>query len=249
MPLLPRDRFAPVFAGLAGRRIGLVDGVGNPGDRLIDQATRQLLIHFGLDWRTINPLADPPELVRDTCDVLLLFGGGSMGADHVPSRAIRAAAAGLDLPCIVLPQSFHAPEPGPWQRVFVRERASLRHCPGGTLAPELALGYDFPAAAAPSAGRVVALRRFGRSCFPGYAKVDPVDWCYTAEDYLAWAGRYEHVVTDRLHLAIVALGLGRRATLLPLAWPKNRSLWETWLADLGCEWADQPPPFFQQEAP
>ncbi|NUQ61887.1 MAG: polysaccharide pyruvyl transferase family protein [Pirellulales bacterium] len=238
MRLLSMDRFALIFDGLREKRVGVVDGFGNPGDRLLDAAARQLLDAFGIRHVTVNPFADAPGTYP--ADVLLLAGGGSMGGPR-QCVLIRQRALEHGLPCIVLPQSFHAPEEcAAYEKVYVRERASLNLWPPGILGPDLALGYDFPAMPAPRFDRGVFLRADGHAMFADRGAVDPAAFCYTPQDYFAFVAAYRHIVTDRLHLAIVALGLGRKATLLPVAYHKNRSMWETWLKDLGCTWSDRP---------
>lgn len=44
-------------------------------------------------------------------------------------------------------------------------------------------------------------------------------------------------MTDRLHFAIAGLHAGRDVTLLANDYHKNKSMHETWLADLGCRFA------------
>ncbi len=236
MRLLPLTHFAPLFTPLLGRRCGLVDGHGNVGDHLIYLATRQLLDAFGVEW-----IAQRPE-DRDPVDVLLLFGGGNLGSRYPKELEIRRQALQRGLPAIVLPQSLMGPEPGPFERVYVRERASLRYCPEGILAPELALGYDHatPVAAPHEAFGLFLRADEERRIPPVPGASDPTCLCKTPAAYLALAARYAHIVTDRLHFAICGLIQRRRVTLLPNSYHKNRSLWETWLRDLGCEWADHP---------
>lgn len=240
MRLLPLSTFDPIFAPLRGLRVGVVDGHGNVGDQLIYLATRQLLDTFGVDWITQTP---------DDCDrvdKLLLFGGGNLGSRYERELEIRRRtvenAVRRGVPLIVLPQSLMSPEPGPFERVYVRERESLKLCPEGVLAPELALGYDYePSSADPSEAVGFFLRQDGERhvrTLPGTQ--DPARLCPTPADYLALAGRYAHIVTDRLHFAICGLLNRRRVTLLPNSYHKNRSIWESWLSDLGCKWADDP---------
>lgn len=242
-PLISLDRFAPVFEPYRGRKIGLVDGEGNVGDRLLYAATRQLMRHFGMKWVTFHPFYDRAE--DFDLDCLLLFAGGSMGSDFDPARRIRLAARQTGLPCTILPQSFVSDDEShlPWERMFVRERASMPFAPGAELVPDVALGFDFPEMPPPKKRRAVCLRRNGHAAFSDERyprKCDPADFCYSPWQYMEWASQYRHIITDRLHLAIVSLGLGRRTTLLPVTYHKNRSMWETWLKDLGCEWADRP---------
>ncbi|MFV0445324.1 MAG: polysaccharide pyruvyl transferase family protein [Planctomycetaceae bacterium] len=240
MRLLPLSAFDAIFFPLRDQRVGVVDGFGNVGDRLIYAATRQLLDAFGIEWVTLSP-GDPL-----TVDTVVLFGGGNMGSRYkrefeVRRRAVKDAAA-RGIPIVVLPQSWMSPEPGPFARAYVRERASLQHCPNGILAPDLALGYDYEARTTdPTVERGLFLRRDAeRKVAFQDGEQDPARICRTPAKYLALAGRYSHIITDRLHFAICGLLNRRRVTLLPNSYHKNRSLWETWLADLGCERADDP---------
>jgi exopolysaccharide biosynthesis predicted pyruvyltransferase EpsI len=52
------------------------------------------------------------------------------------------------------------------------------------------------------------------------------------------ATQYKRIITDRLHFAISGLILGRETTILPNSYHKNRSMYETWLRDLGCNFAE-----------
>lgn len=250
MSLLPTGSFDQVFSPLRGKRVALIDGYGNLGDQLIYRATRQLLDAFGVAWHAASPRRRWPDLscidevlAAPDVELVLLFGGGNMGSPYVASRRIRQyaldRATRLKLPCIVLPQSFMAPEPGTFERVYVRERHSLRHCPEGILAPDLALGLDIePPNVECTASRGIFLRRDREAFVQGDSDGDPAARCGTVEDYLRLAARHHHVITDRLHFAICALLCGCQTTLLPGSYHKNRGMWEAWLADLGCNWAD-----------
>lgn len=237
MRLLPLNLFDPVFQPLLGKRVGVVDGIGNVGDFLLYTATRQLLRTYGVEFTTVNLAAgDVPSGV----DCLLLFAGGNMG--YPPCTAIRRQAFETGLPLYQLPQSWILYEQWPFEKVFVREAASQQIYPLATLAPDLALGYDFPEPQ-PNSHTIplgVFCRNNGHAMFAGQGSGDPVDVCHSVEDYCQFAAKYKHVVTDRLHFAITAMGMGCSTTLLPVAYHKNRSMWETWLRDLGCEWQDQP---------
>lgn len=242
MRLLDLSYYEPIFVPLQGMRVGLVYGHGNIGDQLIYAATRQLLDAFEIDWIVQKP-GD-----RDPVDKLLLSGGGSMGSWYVRELWIRKRMLSRGLPTIVLPQSFMRAERGPYERVYVREYESQRLCPQGVLAPDLALGYDYePPTEAPRHPRGLFIRtdREGqwsvRAMFSRkQVQQDPLVGCRTYQEYLSLAGQYGHVITDRLHFAICGLLNRRRVTLLPGNWHKNRGLWELWLSQLGCEWADSP---------
>lgn len=236
--LLSLDRFASIFEPLIGQRVGVVDGIGNIGDVLLYAATRQLLDAFGVEHATFNPWAG--EHHRDRFNKLLLFAGGSIG--YAPCTAIRRAAIETGIPCWVLPQSVLLFEEQPWERIFLRDSVSLGLMARGELAPDLALGFDFPPPPPPGA-RVphgLFLRRHGHALFAAAGGIDPAEICHTVVDYCQLAARYQCITTDRLHFAITALGMGCQVNLLPVAYHKNRAIWEVWLRDLGCQWQDAP---------
>jgi hypothetical protein len=230
--LLPPEAFAAVFAPFAGRRVGLVTPRGNTGDTMIHAATVQLLDHFGVAWTRFDP--DAPEDV----DELAFGGGGNMGDLHPGNAALRARCMTLGLPMTILPQSFVSRDDLGWKRVWVRERISLRHCRRASLAPDLALGFDYTARAAVEQPTGVFLRADVESAVrrPAGAR-DPVAECATPAEYVELAARHGHVVTDRLHFAIAGLIAGRQVTLLPNSYHKNRGMYDAWLADLGSHWA------------
>lgn len=247
MPLLPVSSFAPVFEPLRGRRVGYVRTPGNVGDGLIEAAAFQMLRHFGVDFVVTRPRA------RRGVDEWVLPGGGSMGSFYAVNQQVRRRVVDTGRPVSVLPQSFVTPEHFTYTRVFVRERASLRLRPDAVLAPDLALGFEIPPLwrlalgldarwrREPDLGEGVWLRRDGEGLFRDARSAgDPAARCRTPFGYLRLAARHTHVVTDRLHFAIAALLCGRRATLLPNNYFKNRSMYETWLRDLGCGWRDAP---------
>jgi exopolysaccharide biosynthesis predicted pyruvyltransferase EpsI len=41
-----------------------------------------------------------------------------------------------------------------------------------------------------------------------------------------------------LHFAIVGLAYGRDVYIAPGAYHKNRSMYDTWLSELGCKWIE-----------
>ena len=235
VPLLPAEAFAPVFEPLRGLRVAYARMPGNVGDRLIDLAAFGLLRAFAVDF----VIAEPPA--RPAVDGWVIAGGGNMGDLYAAPRRVREQVLAQGLPVTVLPQSFYSPEPLPYARVFVRERDSLRHCPAGVLAPDLALGLGCRFEGPPDRGEALWLRRDCEGLFKDRPSAgDPVACCARPLDYLQLAGRHAHVITDRLHFAIAALLCGRAATLLPNAYHKNRGMFDTWLRDLGCRWRDAP---------
>jgi exopolysaccharide biosynthesis predicted pyruvyltransferase EpsI len=231
--LLGAAAFAPVMAGLLGRRVGYVRPHGHVGDALIETAMVQLFAEFGVDWAPLD--LDAPFDV----DTVVFGGGGSMGKRSPQNHALRTRALALGVPVVVLPQSFTDREDRPFTQVFVRERASLGLCPTATLAPDLALGLACPAPPPPVQDLGIFLRRdqerTGRRL---RLARDPAVLCQRPEELLTLVARYRRIITDRLHCAIAGLHAGRDVTLLPNNYHKNRSMHETWLAGLGCRFAE-----------
>jgi len=230
--LLPPAAFAHVLQPLLGRQVGYVRPEGNVGDRLIELAMVQLFADYGVRWRPFTP--GQPGGDRGL-DLLAFGGGGNMGGRYANNFALRTRALATGLPVVILPQSFTSPEDRDFARVFVRERASLALRPDGILAPDLALGLAVPQPPRPDRDLGIFLRRdqerIGRK--PLFAR-DPVRMFHDPIAYVAFAARHRRLVTDRLHFAIAGLQAGRDVTLVANDYHKNRSMHETWLADLGC---------------
>lgn len=231
--------FADVCEPLVGRRVGYVRPEGNVGDHLIELAMAQLFATYGIRWSLVSCQAGPRGLAG--IDVLVFGGGGNMGTRYTGNHELRGRALATGLPLVILPQSFTTPEDRPFHRVYVRERVSLGLRPDGILAPDLALGLEWPEAPRPTHELGVYLRRDqergGRK--PLLAR-DPVRLARTPAEYLALAARHRRIVTDRLHFAVAGLHAGREVTLVANDYHKNRSMHETWLSDLGCRFAASP---------
>lgn len=234
MRLIPIENFDIIFKPLIGLKVGVVDGPGNVGDILLQLSTRQLLDTYQISHQTVNPLAETISIGK--FDKLLLFGGGNMG--YSPAVAIRRAAVNSGIPCIVLPQSVILFEEQQFEEIYLREQTSLSLSPRGKLAPDLALGFDFPDnLPLPHIEHGLFLRRYGHAKFSGIA-ADPAEICNTPEEYWNLARLYKSITTDRLHFAICAIAMGCNVTLLPVDYHKNKSMWEHCLKSLGCGWSD-----------
>jgi hypothetical protein len=239
--LLSPEDFAHVCEPLVGKKVGYVRPVGNVGDHLIELAMTQLFATYGIGWSLVN-LDDGPR-TSDGLDVLVFGGGGNMGTRYEGNYDLRSRALATGLPVVILPQSFTTAEDRPFARVYVRERGSLAYCPTGILAPDLApdlaLGLAWPEPSRADRELGVYLRRDqergGRK--PLFAR-DPVRLAATPADYLVFAARHRRIITDRLHFAVAGLHAGRDVTLVANDYHKNRSMHETWLADLGCQFAE-----------
>ena len=263
MRLLALDYWTDLFAALRGKRLGYVRGeLGNVGDTLQERALYELVQHFGLDCTWLGPVVEGREpwdweledgrwdgTLRTEVDELLCFGGGNMGIKG-GSRRIRAKAARLGLPITILPNSWRASESVPHcVRYCAREHGSLLFRSDADVFPDLALSLDWNNDVAnlrPRKPIGVFLRRDKEARFadalpgvnqgPPFALVGKRD----VSGYVALAARYQIIVTDALHFSICGIACDRKVYLLPGTYHKNRSMYESWLRDLGCWWAASP---------
>ena len=159
MRLIDLSQFEPIFEPLSGLTVGIVDGVGNIGDQLLYLAARQLCNEFNVEHFTVNALAEDPI---PRCDKLLLFGGGNIG--YPPAVAIRRKAFESGIPCWLLPQSVIRREDLKCEKMFFRESVSRDIISSGEIAPDLALGFDFPEPKMSKSDSQIFLRRKGGSC-------------------------------------------------------------------------------------
>lgn len=245
--LLPLDEFAPVFGPFRGRRIGFLRMYGNAGDRLLDAATHRLFVAYGIDYldltwhKTSADMADTDDDLVDQVDEIVVAGGGNLGGLYPRCLLLRQHYLGFGKPVTILPQSITTPgeDLSRYKRVFLRERASLSQYPGGSLAPDLALGFTSPPTSHNRGFPLGVFVRAGKEALFADSPLslgDPAQCCSAYADYFALAGRFEKLITDRLHFAIAAMLVGTQVELLPVTYHKNRSMHETWLRDLGCGW-------------
>lgn len=256
--LLPLSAFDEIFLPLKGSTVMVTEGCGvNPGDLLIYRATEQMLNEHGIAWKKL-----PVEQMSGQVDHVLLFGGGNLQSPYKNECTIRnklvIRARQLGIPTTLLPQSTFqevSMQGCVADRAFVRERESLKLYPGAMLAPDLVLGAVFGDPPAPSepVGHVFRndLEGLARKSNYGYRlPPDPVR-VSNVSVYLKMCASYEAIYTDRLHVAITGLALGRKVTLVQNAYHKNKSMYDTWLQRLGCEWmgaADYVTKFLKKKA-
>jgi len=68
--------------------------------------------------------------------------------------------------------------------------------------------------------------------------IDPTLFCRSFEHWVMIHAEAKHVITNRLHSAIVSCLLGKKVTLLPNSYHKNRAVWEYSLSGLGVNWQE-----------
>jgi exopolysaccharide biosynthesis predicted pyruvyltransferase EpsI len=245
LPLLKKDEFALLFEPLQGKRVGFVQLNGNAGDNLIHAATLHLFRSFEINAHEIKSDRLDDKSIADRFDEIVISGGANIGSLYPQCVAQRQAVLAHDLPTTIFPQSFTSEDEdiSSYKQVYVREKTSLKIDPSLILAPDLALGYeDVNTVMTPEFETGLFLREdVERKVADDRSSIcDPASICWQPTDYLNLASQFAHIYTDRLHFAIAALITGRQATLLPNTYYKNRAMYDTWLADLGCHWLDDP---------
>lgn len=213
---------------------------GNVGDDLIHAATMQLFRRSGITLT--NDLEEAEQVI--------LCGGGNVGIweNCAESRLkIYQHCEAKGVPVILYPQSVGGTGeviPEIVKHRFVREWDSIPLLPGSRLMPDLALAYHVPKDYGKAVhDRGLFTRNDPEGLFANHPDSigDPPRMVPRSLDaYFSLAAGYGHIITDRLHFAITGMLLKRKVTLLPNAYHKNRSMWETWLKDLGCAWAETP---------
>jgi len=73
----------------------------------------------------------------------------------------------------------------------------------------------------------------------GAVQLDPARYARSFSHWLRIHAFATHIVTNRLHSAIVGTLFGKPVTLLPGSYHKNRSIWEFSLKERGVEWCDR----------
>lgn len=231
---LPDDAFNAVLDRLRGHSVGLaVNEFGNFGDHLIQRGTVELLARNGIRCRVITRKETLAGNWPTDVSIIAESGGGNLGTrEGLGSPRRRARLSKLRGPKIVLPQSASdmGEDLSAFETVFVREETTweLLHKthPDIRLAPDLALALELPPSR-PTHQRGTFLRcDMERTTDAGR---DPVFEVKSADEYIALAGSYRQIVTNRLHFAIASLLQEQSAVLKANSYHKNRSMFTTWL--------------------
>lgn len=229
---LADEHYTDLLDRLRGHAVGLVvNHYGNYGDQLIQRATLELFARHHIFWRFLT--VEEITSGKMPSDVTLIAepGGGSLGTRVAGSPRRRRQLAAIPGPKIILPQtaSDAGEDLSAFETVYAREETTwnmLRAVhPDVRLVPDLALSLRLPLSA-PDRVQGEFLRTDLEATIRG---CDPVTYCDSVDAYLTLAGRYQRVVTNRLHFGIAALLQGQACTLRPSNYHKNRSIYDTWL--------------------
>lgn len=197
--------------------ITFIRSYGNIGDHLIYAGTRQLL--RDVTYREISVL----DLDRDSGGhTALLAGSGAWcGPYHQMPAFLRSAEQRFER-VIVLPSSFDTSLPSVRDAVtnsrahfFARERKSLLHLNGlcsPSLAHDCAFFFDFEPYSRPGAGTLNAFRTDPEAAYRDVPEdnTDLSNECESLDELIWTIARHELIRTDRAHVLIPALVLGKR---------------------------------------
>jgi len=216
--LLPEAHFADIVNRVRGHSVGLAPNrYGNVGDELIKRGALKLFRQCGIRCRMLTNEEVAAGRCPDDVSLVAEPGGGNLGSrPGLSSPRRRKLLSRMPGPRIILPQSASdaAEDLSTFQTVYAREETTWKLLravhPDVRLAPDLALALDIT----PSTP-VHDLGSFFRDDIErhGARGSDPVASVSTADEYLALAGSYRRVVTNRLHFAIAALLQGQSTVL------------------------------------
>ncbi len=207
-----------ILAAISGvSEFALIRGYGNIGDDLIYAGTRQLLP--GLRYRELSIL----KLDGVRGELAVVTGGGAWCkpfedmARNFPEVEKRFERV------IVLPSSFDLESPlvaGTLSRtkalVFARERVSyeqIRSVCRADLAHDCAFFFNYAPYRQDGSGKLNAFRTDAEATVVGVLPPDNNDisrTCDTLDEWLWTIARHEIVQTDRAHVMIAAVMLGKR---------------------------------------
>ncbi len=252
--LLDKSCFSLLFDDLADKSIGFLPLDGNVGDQMIQRASRELFQAYNIDFYDISTAELHSGKLSRPIDEIVVSGGGNMGKYWAGAYLKRKKVLQFNVPITIFPQSFptNDEEISRYKKVFVRELASKAHNSQTILAPDTALAMEIPDLTVSAVAETgIFLRKDKESLLADHpdSLLDPVLISNTIDEYLQLAALFETIITDRLHFAIAGLMAKRQVFLLPNAYHKNRSMYDTWLQQLGCGWLDniKPVPYGKQQ--
>jgi exopolysaccharide biosynthesis predicted pyruvyltransferase EpsI len=229
------SHFDELLEVLRGHTVGLaVNHFGNFGDGLIHFGTLALLQRHNISCHVLSDDELATGSIPANVTLIAEPGGGNLGArPGLRSPERRRVLGQLSCRKLILPQSASdaGEDLASFDIVFARERTTYSILQGThrnvKMAPDLALALDLEVSQ-PMFGEGSFFRNDVERTSVVEAK-DPVQLVTSLQDYVALAGCYCHVVTNRLHFGIAALLQGQAATLTANSYHKNRSMFDTWL--------------------
>ena len=244
------DPFIQFLRSLSGREVHFFPKSGNAGDAFITYATYKLFDEFGINC------VPHKECDNVSGKIVLIGGGGNLveGRYHEVRELILRLGDDNDvtlLPHTVVGNADILQKTYQKLTLFCRERVSYEQClqnganPNATyLTHDLTFFLDkrhLSGFQSTGSGELKILRSDGESLREGQHQDGDIDislswngdiwqspkFCeYVTKSLAAYIEPYEYIVTDRLHVSILAALLGKNVTLRPNAYFKNKAIYE-----------------------
>lgn len=256
-----------LLEGFRDKKFLIVDPSGNWGDHLIRLGAYKLLDTLQIDYVKVSAKAYL-SMDQEMFDVIYIQGGGGFNQIWHSGviTAFEHAVASFQGIVILGPQTFTEDIVNYSNRlkdlilnkktakifIFTREMKSFELfksiCPNiislehdhdtalNLTKSDLPVGYS-------GKGVFFGIRSDEESSGlkkinPFLIWIDPVDRENSFEDWVLLHSRFNKIVTNRLHSAILSTILGRKVILLPNSYHKTRLVWEYSLKDIGVEWKE-----------
>jgi exopolysaccharide biosynthesis predicted pyruvyltransferase EpsI len=241
LPLLPIKEFKPLIDVIGGKRIFFDTSKGNSGDSLIRAGTKCLFSKIN------TTLEDNPS----HADFIVWGGGGNLGkfyqVDWQKRQKLYEISRQFKKRMIILPQSvIDLEEVYPLETIFfLRERRSIELIRHAIFCPDLSFAFDESLTyASPTEDTGIYLRtdreKIADSILSQKSLGDPALLSKDYKDYFRLIERFSRIITNRLHFAIAGLMMGRKVSIMPNSYHKNRGMWEASLNEMGCDWMSPP---------
>jgi exopolysaccharide biosynthesis predicted pyruvyltransferase EpsI len=225
--LLPANLWNKIFSPYSGKKAHLLYVPGNPGDLLINAATRQLFKNYNITESNIGE-----------ADVLMWPGGGNVGGQYNFTES-ESIFLNFNKEKIILPQSIikNTKLLQSANRVWLRDDESLKIFPSGERAPDLALAYrsSIKPSDVKNKNGVFFRNDYEKTVIPQNNFGDPAFMVENHYDYLQLANNFSFIKTNRLHFAVAGLIMRKEVTLVNNSYHKNYSAWQAELKNLGCK--------------
>jgi exopolysaccharide biosynthesis predicted pyruvyltransferase EpsI len=227
--LLPDEAFDGILSQMYGTKWLRVKWPGKyAGSDMITDAATMLFDRHGIE--TTNTLDEAGGIVFD--------GGANIGPPW-SQKGVRKPlidhAEKMGMKVVVLPQSANEPMDEPFPacvKLFARESTTAKMT-GWEMAPDMAMCFQVDDDVPQGKGKILVLRGDAEKMTPMGFNDTLFD---SVKSILEFCCVYEEIETDRLHLAIAGLLLGRKVSLRTTRYHKNKSMYDTWLSELGCHW-------------
>lgn len=228
-----KETYQDIFKDFSGKTVGYLRNMGNWGDHLIEVGAMELFKAFNIKVVMVNPTYVSLDLMAlSHVDTVFISGGGSLGKKYISNYELRTdLLKTFNGKTIILPQSMTDElDENTYTFTWLREVTSFQKKTGMKgICHDLAffVNLDSYKQIKPKYLTGILLREEAESLSTHPLNLrDPVKLSNSLEDYIRLAANHEHIITDRLHFAIIAAKLGRRVSLVANNYYKIKAIYE-----------------------